>query len=382
MVDNFHAAARPLYSRMGVLSRLKLGEDKYPALTGVRALGATVVFFDHFPFQANAHLTVNVMAFFYTLSGFLIFRIYYQNTQLSRRWLSKYFVNRFARIYPVYFLLLTVAVCLAHEFRPWVLLKNYTLTHALFHPSDLIIQPSWSLTVEECFYFLAPAFMLLARRRGFTAMLIAGCAMLSAALAVSKLPIDFLHTAVFVFTTTFFGHFLEFFAGVYLALGVMRIEAAGCLALQGSRWTLAGLGGVLLFSAAMTLVYAHPPLRMWMIIVLNNFLIPVPIALLYWGLIREKSLLSRLLSTRSAALLGRSSYSFYLLHTLIIDYISVPWLLPLMGSRLACVLVTFVVTWLASILLFICYEEPVNIFIRRRLNAPDKWVGMQPTFSK
>jgi len=116
--------------------------------------------------------------------------------------------------------------------------------------------------------------------------------------------------------------------------------------------------------------------------VLNNFLIPVPIALLYWGLIREKSLLSRLLSTRLTALLGRSSYSFYLLHTLIIDYISVPWLLPLMGSRSACVLVTFVVTWLASILLFICFEEPVNIFIRRRLNKTDKWVGMQPSFSK
>jgi peptidoglycan/LPS O-acetylase OafA/YrhL len=367
---------------MGVFSRLKWGEDKYPALTGVRALGASVVFFDHFPFQANAHLTVNVMAFFYTLSGFLIFRIYYQHTQLSRHWLSRYFVNRFARIYPVYFVLLTVAVCISQDFRPWVLLKNYTLTHALFHPSDLIIQPSWSLTVEECFYFLAPAFMILARRRGFAAVFLLGCAMLVAALAVSRLPTDFLHTAVFVLSTTFFGHFLEFFAGVYLALGVMNIEAAGPLALQGHRWTLAGLAGVLLLSLAMTLVYAHPPLRMWIIILLNNFLIPVPIALLYWGLIREKSFLSWLLSTRLAALLGRSSYSFYLLHTLVIDYISVPWLLPLVGSRLVCVLVTFIVTWLASILLFVCFEEPVNMLIRRRFNQREKWVGVQPTFSK
>jgi peptidoglycan/LPS O-acetylase OafA/YrhL len=322
------------------------------------------------------------MAFFYTLSGFLIFRIYYQHSELSRHWLSKYFVNRFARIYPVYFVLLTVAVCVSQDFRPWVLLKNYTLTHALFHPSDLIIQPSWSLTVEECFYFLAPAFMILARRRGFGALFVLGCAMLAAALAISRLPTDFLHTAVFVLSTTFFGHFLEFFAGVYLALGVMKIEAAGPLVLQGHRWTLAGLGGVVLLSVAMTVVYAHPPLRMWMIILLNNFLIPVPIALLYWGLIREKSFLSWLLSSRVAALLGRSSYSFYLLHTLIIDYFSVPWLLPVIGSRPVCVLVTFVVTWLVSILLFVCFEEPVNLFIRRRFKEKDKWVGIQPTFSK
>jgi peptidoglycan/LPS O-acetylase OafA/YrhL len=52
------------------------------------------------------------MAFFYSLSGFLIVRIYYQRVELKAAWLSKYFVNRFARIYPVYFLLLSIAIFL------------------------------------------------------------------------------------------------------------------------------------------------------------------------------------------------------------------------------------------------------------------------------
>jgi len=367
---------------MNAFSRLKLGDEKYPALTGIRALGASVVFFDHFPPWANAHLTINVMAFFFALSGFLIFRIYYEQVELSRRWLSKYFVNRWARIYPVYFLLLTLAVCVQHDLRPWVLIQNYTLTHGLFYPSDFIIQPSWSLTAEECFYFLAPFFMILAKRRGLTAVFLAGGAMLGATLAIAQLPTRFLHTSGFVLSTTFFGHFMEFFAGVSLALMVIGIEARGHIATQGNRWTKAGLAAVLLIVIAMLIVYGHQPLHQGIVILLNNFLMPVPIAMLYWGLIRENTWLSRLLSSKLAGLLGRSSYSFYLLHALVIDSFSVPFLLPRLGSRITCVILTFILTWVASILLFLCYEEPLNIFIRRKFRSKEKWVGVRETLFK
>lgn len=142
------------------------GKERYPALTGIRAFGAIAVFFDHFPPWANWHVIINVMAFFYVLSGFLIIRLYHEQAELSGKWVSKYFINRFARIYPVYFLLLTIAVCLQRDFSAATLATNYTLTHALFYHARLILQPSWSLTVEECFYALAPLFMILSRRGG------------------------------------------------------------------------------------------------------------------------------------------------------------------------------------------------------------------------
>jgi peptidoglycan/LPS O-acetylase OafA/YrhL len=358
---------------------MKAGAEKYPALTGVRAFGATVVFFDHFPLWPDRHLTVNVMAFFFALSGFLIVRIYHEQAQLQRRWLAKYFVNRFARIYPVYFLLLSVAVCLQHDFRPWVLLANYTLIHALFHGIPMIIQASWTLTVEECFYFLAPAFMVLTRRRGFALAFGVGCLLLPAGLIVSKLGIGFLEGPLFMLSTTFFGHCLEFFAGFYLALVVIRMEKQGPLHLPGCRRTFAGLAGVALLVAAMLAVYMHEPLNHHAIIVINNFLIPWPIALLYWGLIREDTRLARFLSGPVAGLLGRSSYSFYLLHTLIVEYLGVPWLLPRVGYRPLCVLLTLVFTWLLAIGLFILYEEPVNLLIRRKFKSKDRSVGLQAT---
>jgi peptidoglycan/LPS O-acetylase OafA/YrhL len=361
------------------LPRISLGSERYPSLTGVRAFGATVVFLDHFPPWLDAHITINVMAFFFALSGFLIVRIYFGQAEITRRWLSKYFVNRFARIYPVYFLLLTIAVCLQHDFRPWTLITNYTLTHALFHGTELIIQPSWSLTVEECFYFLAPVFMILARRYNFWIPFALGWLFLAAALLISKLGISFLGTSSFVWTTTFFGHFVEFFAGFYLALALMRMEKQGSTSAPGNKYTMAGLAGVLLLVIAMVIVYRHVPTRFRAIIIINNLLIPVPIAVLYWGLIRENTFLSRLLSSKVAGLLGRSSYSFYLLHTLVINHVAVPLLLSYGGFRPLYVLLTLLATWLASILLFVGYEEPVNLLIRRVLRSKDKTVGMQST---
>lgn len=364
---------------MTPFSRLRLGSEQYPALTGVRAFGATVIFFDHFPLWPGSHITLNVMAFFFVLSGFLIVRIYYEQADLTRPWLGKYFANRFGRIYPVYFLLLTVTICFYHHVSSAVILKNYTLTHALFHGTELIIQPSWSLTVEECFYALAPMFMVLAKRYNFFAPFALGCMLLLVALFISTLGVAFLGTPSFVLSTTFFGHFVEFFAGVYLALAILRLEKSEAGPSSGRTFTTAGLIGVSVLVAAMTIEYGQAPLNGRAIILINNFLIPFPIALLYLGFIRERTSLSRLLSTNLAGLLGRSSYAFYLLHTLVINGISIPWLLPLVGSRTACVLLTLVITWTASVLLFAWYEEPVNLFIRRTLRSNDRSVGMLAT---
>jgi peptidoglycan/LPS O-acetylase OafA/YrhL len=356
-----------------------IGTEKYPALTGLRALGASIVFLDHFPLWPDAHITINVMAFFYALSGFLIVRIYYEHAALERVWLGKYFLNRFARIYPVYFLLLTIAVLLQQDFRPGVLLANYTLTHALFHNSTIIIPPSWSLTVEECFYLLCPLFMVVTKRRGFWLAFALAAALLAAALGISRLNISFLETPTFVLSTTFFGHFVEFFAGFFLALMVIRLEQRSPARAAGSTFTLLGAAGVTLLVVAMLLVYRHPPLNAMAIILLNNFVIPFPIAVLYWGLIREDTVLSRALSTRLAGLLGRSSYSFYVLHILVVDSIGERLLAWQPALRGWWILATFIATWLIAIGLFICYEEPLNLLIRRRFKSKTRAIGMPAT---
>jgi peptidoglycan/LPS O-acetylase OafA/YrhL len=221
--------------------------------------------------------------------------------------------------------------------------------------------------VEECFYALAPVFMILARRRGFAAALAPAAALLGGALIISRLDIRFLQTPAFVMSTTFFGHFAEFFAGVYLALRITRLEAGGTLRAPGQWRTRTGLAGVAILVLAMLAVYRRAPLDEPAIVLINNFLIPVPIAVLYCGLIREDTWLGRVLSGGIAGLLGRSSYSFYLLHMLVVADISVPLLSVLRGCRPAIVAGTLIVTWILSIALFKLYEEPLNLAIRRWL---------------
>ncbi|MBS0365020.1 MAG: hypothetical protein JSR67_04250 [Proteobacteria bacterium] len=41
---------------------LGLGKERYPALTGIRAVGASAVFFDHVPLVPQSHVVINVMA--------------------------------------------------------------------------------------------------------------------------------------------------------------------------------------------------------------------------------------------------------------------------------------------------------------------------------
>jgi hypothetical protein len=59
--------------------------------------------------------------------------------------------------------------------------------------------------------------------------------------------------------------------------------------------------------------------------------------------------------------------------------LAIPLLLPRIWSRLLCVLITLIVTWSVSVLLFVFYEEPVNIFIRRMFRSKDATVGMLAT---
>lgn len=351
---------------------IQTGKEKYPALTGIRGFSAIAIFFDHFPIQANSHFVINVLAFFYVLSGFLIVRIYYDHAQINRNWVSGYLINRYARIYPVYFLLLTIAVFIRHDFHPWLLFKNYTLTHALFNSySDYIIQPSWSLTVEECFYFLAPLIILIIKKFSFRSALAFAILLLLAALGISVFSKGFLGSPIFVFSTTFFGHFAEFYAGIFLALVIIRQEKNEIFRIKGVKYTWLGSIGIVISIIAMVYVYTSPPLNHSAIILLNNFIIPFPIGVLYYGLIKEKTFFSRILSCRISGILGRASYSFYLLHIIIINSVALPILQnhPVLSEyRPLVVVVTCLITYLISVGIFILFEEPLNLYIRKKYN--------------
>lgn len=333
------------------------------ALTGIRALAAYLVYIHHF-IGANVenpgflgrvlgegHVGVTV---FYVLSGFLIAWRYEEQLKSGALGLGTYFRNRFAKIIPLYWLLLTITLL---GFYPPVdgghILAQYTLFKG-FIPSLLFsgIPQSWSLTVEETFYALAPL-IFLGRLR---LPLVLGA---SYALALA-LGYGLLGAPFFAAYYTFFGRCFEFLCGIQLARWMGPPGSDGWASVPGGVRTWGGLGAMMASLVALgalrggeySLGVFHP-----LGLAINNLAFPLGCTLFLAGLLTERTAPRRLLETPLAVALGKSSYAFYLCHMGFI-----PQLLARGGVAHG---LEFVPLILISYGLYRGFEEPMARFIRR-----------------
>ncbi|HEX9045711.1 MAG TPA: acyltransferase [Verrucomicrobiae bacterium] len=117
-------------------------------------------------FVALSHFGLRVAGFnpgqwavisFYTLSGLLMER-QFQKLSQSGSGISAFYLDRFLRIYPLFFVVLMLA--LLAQAPPWrVALTNLSLlplNYAEFTGIHTLIGPTWSLACETHFYLLVP----------------------------------------------------------------------------------------------------------------------------------------------------------------------------------------------------------------------------------
>ncbi|SFP74850.1 Peptidoglycan/LPS O-acetylase OafA/YrhL, contains acyltransferase and SGNH-hydrolase domains [Hymenobacter arizonensis] len=314
------------------------GRPYYPALTGLRAIAAYLIFFLHFRPALDAewvqaifsHFYVGVSMFF-VLSGFVIATRYQGNVRLSRSWWWAYFWRRVARIYPAYLLL--NGMVLAQLYWPIPAGKGLNTVMLVFLSQSLLrgfsstlkyvgLPQGWSLTVEECFYFSAP--LLLAWQRwgrrglvGFTASVL-GIGLLLTYWCIGRPALHgFFGSYYHLFNYTFFGRVFEFVIGV----GLARWWVARAATTAAGQWPWRTLAGLMLMSLTVgILAWLQPPMNFYDgllqpgAIALNNLIFPAGVALLLAGLLAEISWLRTILASRLMQFLGRSSYFFYLVH--------------------------------------------------------------------
>lgn len=386
----------------------KTVQNYIPALTGVRALAAYLVFISHYEYQFDENFPHFVQRFFqefhigvtifFTLSGFLIAFRYWDNFKLTSDWFKQYLKNRVARIYPMYFLLTVCAFVyyyFTHDQRITdgfphpigLLLMHVTFVRGFFNDLKFTgIAQGWSLTVEECFYFSAPIIFFIAQRykKFYIQPVIITLTGVSLVLIFRNVNwYGFFGNFPFMFIYTFIGRCFEFFVGIQLALLVRK---KGFGRSNGIKYTYIGF---LLIFVCVGIMSTLPIPKGWNAglqhpfgIITNNYLLSTSIALFFYGLLTERTVMKKVLSNNFVQLLGKSSYIFYLIHLGFVyslihplfermnnaifgyyDKIQVDWISPFQYDWLNLIF-EFIILNALSILLFKIIEEPLNHYIR------------------
>lgn len=363
---------------------------QFPALTALRFIAALLVFLFHFAprgalwdiVAGEGHIGVNI---FFVLSGFLITLRYREGLVRGDVRMADYFLRRAARILPLYYVIFVLSSLFAGGGFPlgWARLPEWTLTQALFSPSlnFLIVTTSWTLTVEECFYALAPwiyraqaAAQTRWTRAPFFAgivvliLLVAGLYAIGAVVATLFAGTDFgfLNTARYVSIHTLFGRFYDFAAGILAAMAFRRARLRDRFlfprATTAAAMSILTAGLILVGEAGMHAAGGIDGPR-WLAVWLWNLELAPATALLILSLTSPANPMARALGAAPFVYLGKISYALYLVQFTPIGKGLLYPLLP--RDPLLSVILLYVAQNAISAVFFELVEEPARRGILR-----------------
>lgn len=353
-----------------------------PALTGIRFfLALWVVIYHQIPPLETAwiasvfHTGYSAVTAFFVLSGFVLAYNYDLSSRPSRQAVRLFAAARFSRIYPAYLAALLFLVPLAlyrlsngieiatpaNEWSSFLL--NLLLLQAWLPDTALTWNfPGWSLSNEAFFYVCFPlvGHMLWRLRRPSA---IAGMFLFLWFLACAA-PL----ASVWWATSPTWDHVIrynplirlpEFCAGVLLAKFYIGVEHQ--LKDRGHWFYLPSglaLGFVLIQSGRIPVLLMH-----------NGLLVPLFGGVLL-GLALGGGIIAKWLSTSTLVLLGNASYSMYILHAPITNWLNIFFrrALNLEPSGWTWFWTYLIVTILASLAFYKFAEDPLHRWLRSALN--------------
>jgi peptidoglycan/LPS O-acetylase OafA/YrhL len=298
------------------------------SLTGLRFVAAMMVFLSHYPIPGAPARLLQItqsgyagVTVFFVLSGFVLAYNYGPRFAANGRGvLAAYALARFARVYPLYFIV-TILVWLSSD--QTVSIWPYLLMLQAWSP-DLRIAyglngPSWSIGVEVFLYAVFPAVVLIQRKAGVSRsrgrILIAGsviviimiCMASGFILAGASVldPSDPSSAHRWLYRTPLFRLF-DFTLGVLVASFITDF-APGAIVKRA--WELASYLAILAVVALMSSATHYYSAYSWDV----SFAVPCVIVILALTICPNRPL-ARVLSLPCIVSLGEASYAFYLVH--------------------------------------------------------------------
>jgi peptidoglycan/LPS O-acetylase OafA/YrhL len=346
---------------------VSLTERRIPSLDGLRAISIVFVLVSHLAGTARFPLseaTGNVLFLgdlgvhvFFVISGFLITGLLLDELARSSRIdIGRFYFRRTLRIFPPYYAM--IAAVLVAQAMGWLRLSSNDAIHAATYTSNYhaggswFLGHTWSLSVEEQFYLLWPAIVVLAGPRRAIAIA-AGVVLLSPAvrlLSFSVAPVGM----------------------AYRFENVADAIAVGCV-LAGARATLhrrhaymAALGSPLFFLVpcavvGVNLLHFHPRLYFAAALTVENIGLALCID---WCVTHSEGRIGRLLNAPAVAYVGVLSYSLYLWQQIFLNRAS--------ASAVSAFPLNVVLVIIAALGSFYLIERPALRFRRRheRRQAP------------
>ena len=306
------------------------------------------------------------VSFFFILSGFIIAYNYQKRLQENKITKRSFWVARIARVYPLHWLTLLIAIILGNYVTTsgsmdWFkhFLASLTLTNAYIPKADYFFSfnsPSWSLCCEQLFYICFP--FLVPLTKNYKHLLCAfGIIAVLLIVGMYFTPADDIKGYWYVNPVT---RFPDFIVGMLLFQLYERLKNKNITSMQGSIMEVAS---VILFCVFYLYASEVPKVYRYSCF----YWLPVAVVLISFSL--QKGILSRILSNRFLVIGGEISYSFYLIHLFILLsyaewqkeadfhiawYISVP--------------VLFCIIVFLSLLSYRYFEKPMNKRVKLLLN--------------
>ncbi len=358
--------------------RLLVKEQEIKPLTSLRFFAAVLVFSVHLVGMMSLPEVLSEqilpegrigVGFFFVLSGFILTYKYHATfTSLGTAALRRYSVSRIARIYPVHLLTLAIAILMLNapvhlENAVQIAIINGALLHSFVPMFDFYNSyniPSWSLSDEIFFYALLPGFLALWPRIGATSLRKA----VMAGVVVWLLPFMTVwlfrdvESANWDFYYSPYFRLFDFLMGI--SLGYIFLQLRGVeISARLMNWLEVSSIGVFLVAFLFS-SNIHQSFRYAV------YYTPF-IGLIVLTFAFQKGYVSRFFSHPFLVGLGEISFSFYMLHALILQFIQL-----IGGFAIYPVLATITAFGLTLGLSFVCYrffESPMREKIRELFSA-------------